>query len=219
MFSSLFPPESEQFTMAWLNSPVAIASCFLVSISAVWSCRALLFISILSWSSRCSEGGEKPRWAWASRVCKRSVVLCTGATFLLFSIPLCCLLALLLDETLSELFTLSLLPALKPLVLAHQARDYHLGVSWLSFPQALRVVQVILPLARGLLVLLIIADGGLYYRRPLLHLTIMAKTRLFAIIDHFSICTENKTNTHFSRNYHSWHWFHVVVVMTTATDF
>ena len=96
-------------------------------------------------------------------------------------------LCLLLDEPTPKLFPLSLLSAPTVWVLAHQAREHHLGVTLVCFPAAVWVIQVILPLAPRLLVLIAVVDNILLHRTFFLLLLAIEKAGYFAVLKHVSI--------------------------------
>lgn len=134
------------------------------------------------------------RGACAVFVCMNTVS-CMGSTFQLLLMPFCCLLALLLDEPLSELLLLSLPSALTVHVLTGQAGEHHLCITLLSFSTEVGAVQVMFPLAPRLLVLMPVVDDGPLHRMLLLHLSSMEKPSYFAIMEHISICMENTSHT------------------------
>ena len=115
------------------------------------------------------------------------------------SLPLCCLLPLLLEEPLPELLPLPASPALTVGVLTQQAREHHLGVAWVCVPTAVRVTQVIVALALRLLVLMPVVNDSLFHRTILLHFSAVKEASYFAIMEHFSICMEDTGQRHYSR--------------------
>lgn len=92
---------------------------------------------------------------------------CWAPTFQLLLTSLGCLIRLLLDEPLSELMLLFLLPDVALQVFPRQAGQHHLTISGLQ--TVLRVTEVTLPSAPRLLTLTLISDDGLFHR-PLLFL-------------------------------------------------
>lgn len=106
-----------------------------------------------------------------------------------------CSLCLLLDEPLSELLPLSLLSAPTVWILTHQAREYHLGVGFVHFPAAFWVIQVILPLAPRLLVLMAVVDYIFFHSTFFLLLLVMEKAGYFVVLKHFGIYMENISHT------------------------
>ncbi len=86
--------------------------------------------------------------------------------------PFCCSLPLLLDEPLSELLLLSLLPALDVPVLTQQAGEHHRFTSFCC-STAISAFQTIFLLALRLLALMPVVDDGRFHRTPLLDLPTM----------------------------------------------